>query len=116
MILCKLQVYNIVIHNFESYTPFIVIIKHWLYSLCCTVYVTVTALVAQSCLTLCHPTDYIACQASLSIEFFRPEYWSELPFPSPEELPYPEIEPWAPALQADSLPFELQGSLQYISL
>ena len=28
-----LQVYNIVIHSFKGYTPFIVIIKYWLYSL-----------------------------------------------------------------------------------
>ena len=33
------------------------------------------------------------------------------PFPSPEELPNPGIEPWSPASQADSLQFELQGSL-----
>ena len=46
-------------------------------------------------------------QASLSMEFSRQEYWSGLPFPSPEDLPSPGIEPWSPA---DSLPFELQGS------
>ena len=34
------------------------------------------------------------------------EYWSELPFPSPEDLPDPGIEPGSPALQADSLPTE----------
>ena len=34
-----------------------------------------------------------------------------MPFPSPEELPNPGIEPWPSAWQADSLPFELQGSL-----
>ena len=53
----------------------------------------------------------IACQASLSMEFSRQEYWSGLPFPSPEPLPNPGIEPWSPASQADSLPFELQGRL-----
>ena len=44
------------------------------------------------------------------MEFFRQEYWSGLPFPSPEEIPNSGIEPWSPALQAGSLPFELQGS------
>ena len=53
----------------------------------------------------------VACQASLSTEFSRKEYWSGVPFPSPEELPNPGTEPWSPASQADSLPFELQGSL-----
>ena len=32
-----------------------------------------------------------------------------MPFPSPGDLPNPEIEPGSPALQADSLPTELQG-------
>ena len=31
--------------------------------------------------------------------FPRQEYWSGLPFPSPEDLPEPGIEPVAPALQ-----------------
>ena len=53
----------------------------------------------------------VAFQASLSMELSRQEYWSGLPFPSPEELPNPGNELWSPASQADSLPFELQGSL-----
>ena len=34
-----------------------------------------------------------------------------MPFSSPRDLPDPGIEPGSPALQADSLSFELQGSL-----
>ena len=45
----------------------------------------------------------VACQVPLSMEFWRQEYWSGLPFPSPGELPNPGIEPGSPALQADSL-------------
>ena len=41
--------------------------------------------------------------------FSRQEYWSGLPFPSPGDLPNPEIEPGSPALQADILPSEAQG-------
>ena len=33
----------------------------------------------------------VACQAPLSMGFFRREYWSGLPFPTREDLPYPEI-------------------------
>ena len=44
------------------------------------------------------------------MEFSKQEYWSGLPFPAPEDLPEPGTEPWSPASQADSLPFELQGS------
>ena len=43
------------------------------------------------------------------MESSRQEYWSGLPFPSPEDLPDPGIDPGSPALQADSLSFELQG-------
>ena len=38
-----------------------------------------------------------------SMEFFRQEYWSGLPFPSPEDLPDPGIEPGSPELEADAL-------------
>ena len=41
-------------------------------------------------------------QVPLSMEFFRQEHWGGLPFPTPEDLPYPEIEPGFPVLQADS--------------
>ena len=37
------------------------------------------------------------------MEFFRQEYWSGLPFPSPG------IKPGSPALQAESLPSESLG-------
>ena len=43
------------------------------------------------------------------MEFSRQEYWSGLPFPSPGDLPNPEIKPRSPALQARSLPFEPPG-------
>ena len=46
----------------------------------------------------------VAYQAPPSRGFFRQEYWSGLPFPSPRDLPNPEIEPRSPALQADALP------------
>ena len=49
--------------------------------------------VAQLCLTLCDPLDYIVHKAPLSMEFSGQEYWSELPFPSPGNLPNPGIEP-----------------------
>ena len=53
--------------------------------------------------------DSVALQAMahkdpLSIEFFKQEYWSGLPFPTPGDLPDPGVKPMSPALQADSLP------------
>jgi len=49
-------------------------------------------LVAKSCLTLC---DFMDCcsPGPLSMRFLRPEYWSVLPLPSPEDLPNPGMEP-----------------------
>ena len=52
----------------------------------------------------------VAHQASLSMGFFRQEYWSRLPFPSPGDLPNPGIKPVSPALQADTLPSEPPGN------
>ena len=49
----------------------------------------------------------VACQAPLSMEFSRQEYWSGLSFPSPGDLPDLGIEPGSPVLQADDLPTEL---------
>ena len=51
----------------------------------------------KSCLTLCDPMT-VSRQASLSMGFPRQEYWSGLPFPSPEDLPSPGSEPESPAL------------------
>ena len=42
-----------------------------------------------------------ACQATLSIGFPRQEYWSELPFPSPGDLPNPGIKAEFPALAGE---------------
>jgi len=51
-------------------------------------------------------------QAPLSMRFSRQGYQSGFPFASPGDLPNPGIKPRSPALQADSLPTELQGKPQ----
>ena len=38
----------------------------------------------------------VAHQALLSMQLSRKEYWSQLPFPTPEDLPDPGIEPTSP--------------------
>ena len=48
----------------------------------------------------------VACQAPLSMGFFRQESWSGLSCCSPGDLLDPGIEPTSPALQVDSLPSE----------
>ena len=61
-------------------------------------------------------TPRVVAQAPLSMEFYRQEYWSGLPLPSPGDLPDPGIQPGSPALQVGSLlsepPGGLQGSMQ----
>ena len=49
-----------------------------------------------SCVHLFAVPWTVACQACLSMEFFRQEYWSELPFPTPGDLPDPGIKPTSP--------------------
>ena len=89
----------------------------------------VKVLVAQLCLTLCDPMGSsvhsppglcpwahdmgspwaplsIAHQAPLSMGFCKQECWSELPCPSPMDLPDPGIETGLPTLQVNSLPSE----------
>ena len=44
----------------------------------------------------------VCCQAPLSMRFSRQEYWSELPFPPPGDLPNPRIEPASPESPASA--------------
>ena len=56
----------------------------------------------------------VAHQAPLPIEFSRQECWSGVPFPTPGDLPEPEIEPESlasPALAGGSLPLVPPGKL-----
>ena len=55
----------------------------------------------------------VAYQAPPSMGFSRKEYWSGLSFPSPGDLPDPEIEPGSPAFQADALTSEPPGKVSY---
>ena len=66
-------------------------------------------IVAFSCVQLFVTPWIVARQAPLSMEFFRQEYWSGLPFPSPWDLPNQGTESWSPKLQADSLLSESPG-------
>ena len=50
------------------------------------------------------------------MRFSRQKYWSELPCPSPGDLPNPEREPRSSTLQADSLPSEPPGKPKNIGV
>ena len=51
-----------------------------------------------SCVGLSATPWTVAYQVPSSMGFSRQEYWSGLPFPSPEDLPNPGTEPGFPAL------------------
>ena len=55
----------------------------------------------------------IAHQAPLSMGFFRQEYWSQLPFPSPGDLPNSGIRSVSPALAGKFFTTEPPGKPQY---
>ena len=59
---------------------------------------TYTCGTSHSCVRLFVTLWIVACQAPMSLGFFRQEYWSGLPIPSPGALPDPGIEPVSPAL------------------
>ena len=62
-----------------------------------------------SCVQLFATPWVVVCQAPLSMEFSKQEYWSGELFPFPGDLPNPGTEPRSPALQVDSLPSEPPG-------
>ena len=74
-------------------------------SLCCAV----LCLVAKSCLTLCNTMD-CSPPGFFVHGILQARILEWLPFPFLEDVPDQGIKPWSLALQADSLPFELQGS------
>ena len=53
-----------------------------------------------SCVQLIVTPWAVACQAPLSVAFFRQEYWSGLPCPSPGDLPDLGIKPESLAFPA----------------
>ena len=51
----------------------------------------------------------VACQAPMSMAFYRQEYWNRLPFSPPGDLPDPGIEPKSPALSGGFFTTEPPG-------
>ena len=52
-----------------------------------------------SCVWLFGTPQTVACQVLLFMGFPRQEYWGQLPFPSPGDLP--DLEPMSPALASE---------------
>ena len=65
----------------------------------------------KCCVQLFETPWTAGCRAPPSMGFFRQEYWSGLPFPSPGDLPNSGIEPGSPTLQTDALPSKPPGKL-----
>ena len=67
-----------------------------------------------SCVQLFATLWTVVLQAPLSMGFPRQEYWSGLPFPSPEDLPDPRIKPVSPALAGRFFTTEPLGKQGYM--
>ena len=84
----------------------------------CVCTVCICACQVTSIMSDCATPWTVAHQAPLSMGFFRPEYWTGLPFPSAGDLPDPGIKlasGVSPGLQADSLPAEPSGKSHCIT-
>ena len=75
--------HSLVVVEFNPFQPQKILLASTCVCVCMCVCVCTHVLVIQPCLTLCDLMDYIAHQAPLSMGFPRQEYWSGLPFPSP---------------------------------
>ena len=73
-----------------------------------------SAKLLQSCL-LCATLWTVACQAPLSMGFFRQEYWNGLPCPPPEDLPDPGIKAMSPLLTGEFFSTEPPGKPRYVN-
>ena len=62
----------------------------------------------------CNPRDQSAHQSPLSMRSPRQEYKSGSPFPSPGDLPDPEVKLASPPWQVDSLPLSHLGSPKHL--
>ena len=63
-----------------------------------------------SCVQLFVTPWTVAYHAPPTVGFSRQEYWSGLPFHSPEDLPNPGIKPGSPTLWVEPLPSEPPGN------
>ena len=87
---------NLIILQKWSFVPFIITCKclgteRW-YTTDWLSYMCVCSVMFSSL----HPWP-VAHQVLLTMEFFRQDYWSGLPFPPPEALPNPGTKPMSPA-------------------
>ena len=76
------------------------------------VYIVVIQSLSNVCLFVTSWT--VTCQTLLSMGFSRQKYWNGLSFPSPGDLPKPEIEPVFPALTGGFFIPELPEKPAYI--
>ena len=67
-------------------------------------WVLLTMCCVLSCVWLFATPWTVVRHAPLSMTFSRQEFWIGLPFPTPEDIPEPGIEPTLPALAGGSLP------------
>ena len=76
--------------NKTRFCPWALLMEASFFSVCVCVCVCV-CMPTLSCVWFFANAWTVACQAPLCLRFSRQEYWSRLPFPTPGDLPDPEI-------------------------
>ena len=96
-----------------TYNPSTLTQLWWIYlfPICFHMSVWVYVLSCSSHIQLFLTLWTVAHQALLSMRFSRQEYWNGLPFPSPGDLPNPEIKPVSTALAGRF--FIIEPSVQF---
>ena len=75
----------------------------------CLSFVVAAVVYSLSCVPVFATLWIVTCQAPLAMGLSWKECWSGLPFPPPEDLPDPGIDPVSPAWQANYLPLSHLG-------
>ena len=83
----------------SNWTELISFISHDHFNMTQLIYLDKVKLKSLSHIQLFATPWTVACHDAPSVGFPRQEYWSQLPFPSPGDLPDPGIEPRSPTLQ-----------------
>ena len=95
MYVLKIYIMHHTLHIYFTYIKAL-----YIHDMSISMYVFSACSVVSDAFAIHGPCHGVPCQAPLSVGFPRQEYWSELPFPPPGDLPDPGIKPESPASNA----------------
>ena len=98
-----------------SLSPLLLIKQSLGYASCSLYFSVQVCVVASCCLTLCDPMDCSPPSSSVH-GIPRQEHWRGLPFPFPEDLSCPDVDPASPALASRFFTTEPPGKPEVTDL